>query len=175
MKKSTIVDIRPLIDAFSSTVLEKATNADSLASKLNDKHAVVAEIQTFLTGLISAFRKSYATLTPQEREKLVDVFIEKIESKMNSDIKEIRNSFAILTTHSSTSKDLISLLEEKFKSALKEAEDIERIEVVAQQIKDGEVIPSGRNRKPGTRPERLSTIRKAQQLIDKNKNQEQES
>lgn len=175
MKKSTLIDVRPLIDSFSSTVLEKATNADLLASKLNDKYTVTTEIQTFLTGLISSFRTSYVSLALQEREKLVDVFIEKIESKINSDIKEIRNSFAILTTHSSTSKELISLLEEKFKSALKEAEGIEHIEIVAQQIKDGEVIHNGRNRKPGTRPERLSTIRKAQQLINDNKQTDQES
>ena len=46
--------------------------------------------------------------------------------------------------------------------------DLQRIDTVADMIKLGVEPINGRNRKPGTRPEKLSVVRKAQEEVEKN-------
>jgi hypothetical protein len=44
--------------------------------------------------------------------------------------------------------------------------DLQRIDTVAEIIKSGDTPINGKNRKPGTRPEKLSVIRRAQEEVN---------
>jgi hypothetical protein len=165
MKKSSLEDVKQLFVNLSSEEKRIASELDDNVKRMSEKHDVIAGIKSHIDTLVSSFRKGYPTLSGEEREKLVNLFIDRLASHLDNELKSARDFVMINRGKSAAGNDAARRILERYDFALNESI---RVEEVAKKIEDNEVVPNGRTRKVGTRPEKLSVIRKAQELVQQN-------
>lgn len=165
MKKSSLEDARQIFVDISDEELRIAREIDDNVKRMSEKHEVIVSIKTYVDALVSSFRKGYPSLSGDEKEKLVNLFIDRLSSYIDGEVKSARDIVMINKGKSIAGNDFAKRAMEKYETVLSETL---RIEDVAIKLENNEVIPNGRNRKTGTRPEKLSVIRKAQAIVEKN-------
>jgi hypothetical protein len=171
MKKSSLEDTKKLFEDLASEEARIASELDVNVKRMSEKHDTIAAIKTYVDTLTNSFKKGYPTLSGEEKEKLVNLFIDRITSYLDNELKSARDSVMTNRGKSAAGNDASKRILEKYDSALNE---LIRVEEVAQKLENNEEIPNGRKRKTGTRPEKLSVLRKAQELVQ-NKHDEPES
>lgn len=162
MKKNSLEDVKQLFLDIASREEQTGKALEIAIQKESDRYATLQSVKSFVDSLVSAFKKSYHTLSPEEKEKLVSVFLEKLASHVDSEVRASRDSVLISKGKMSASTEASRRILEFYQQSLDEAG---RVEEVAKKISAGEEIPNGRRRRPGERPEKLSVIRKAQAAI----------
>lgn len=147
-----------------------ALNSDkSDLSKLVDRdtiiHDVANAIQKKIVPLIRVCRKSCIGKSPEEREIVMMTTIDKIEEMIMQDVASTRDNALYAKGKLDALEKSVADLHVAWNAGIA---DLRRINEVADMIKQGDEPVNGRNRKPGTRPEKLSVIRKAQAEVEKN-------
>ena len=162
MKKSSLEDSKHLFLELARAEDQIVKTLEATVQKETVRYSVLQNVKSNVDALVAAFRKSYQGLSQEEKESLVNIFIEKITSHIDSEARASRDGILISKGKISALEDSSRRILDGFQSALDEAA---RVEEIAEKIVSGEEIPNGRKRKPGTRPERISLIRKAQSSI----------
>ena len=128
-------------------------------------HDVANAIQKKIAPLVKACRKSCIGKIPEEREIIMMTTIDKIEEMLMQDVASTRDNALYAKGKLDALEKVAEDLHVTWNSGVS---DLRRINEVADMIKLGEEPINGRNRKPGTRPEKLSVVRKAQEEVEKN-------
>jgi len=139
--------------------LAKSVDRDTLI------HDVANAIQKKIFPLIKACRKSCIGKSPEEREIVMMTTIDKIEELLMQDVASTRDNVFYAKGKLDALEKSVEDLHVSWNSGVA---DLRRINEVADMIKLGDEPVNGRNRKPGTRPEKLSVVRKAQAEVEKN-------
>ena len=139
--------------------LSKSVDRDTVV------HDVANAIQKKIAPLIRACRKSCIGKSPEEREIVMMTTIYKIEEMLTQDDASTRDNVLYAKGKLDALEKSVEDLHVSWNSGVA---DLRRINEVADMIKQGDEPVNGRNRKPGTRPEKLSVVRKAQAEVEKN-------
>lgn len=165
MKKSSLEDTKKLFVDLANEEARIANDLDVSVKRMSEKHETIAGIKTYIDTLTNSFKKAYPALSLEEKEKLVNLFIDRLTSHIDGELKTARDTVMINKGKSTAGNDAAKRILEKYDSVLNE---VIRVEEVAQKLENNEEVPNGRKRKTGTRPEKLSILRKAQELVQLN-------
>ena len=163
MKKSSLEDTRQVFVDIADEEKRIAREVDDNIKRMSEKYEVIVSIKSYVDALVGSFRKSYSSLSGDEKEKFVNLFVDRLSSYLEGEAKASRDLVMINKGKSIAGNEFAKRAIEKYETVLNEAL---RIEEVASKLENNEIIPNGRNRKSGTRPEKLSIIRKAQAIIE---------
>jgi hypothetical protein len=163
MKKSSLEDARQVFVDIADEEKRIAREVDDNIKRMSEKYEVIVSIKSYVDALVGSFRKGYSSLSVDEKEKLVNLFVDRLSSYLEGEAKASRDLVMINKGKSIAGNEFAKRAIEKYETVLNEAL---RIEEVASKLENNEIIPNGRNRKAGTRPEKLSVIRKAQAIIE---------
>ena len=158
-------DIQSIINSYTSS--QDADKSEVL--KTIDRDAVVHDvsnaIQKKIAVMVKACRKSCIGKSAEEREVVLWATLDKIEEIIAQDVTSTRDAVLYGRGKHEAIETSMSALNAAWDAGIG---DLQRIDAVADMIKLGAEPINGRNRKPGTRPEKLSVVRKAQEEVEKN-------
>jgi hypothetical protein len=160
-----LIDIQNIVSGYIATQaadkseILKAIDRDSII------HDVASAIQKKIVAMVKACRKSCIGKSVEEREIIMWTTLDKIEEIIAQDVASTRDAVLYGRGKHEAIESSMSALNAVWDAGIG---DLQRIDTVADMIKLGAEPINGRNRKPGTRPEKLSVVRKAQEEVEKN-------
>ena len=160
-----LIDIQNIVSGYIATQaadkseILKAIDRDSII------HDVASAIQKKIVAMVKACRKSCIGKSVEEREIIMWTTLDKIEEIIAQDVTTTRDAVLYGRGKHEAIESSMSALNAAWDAGIG---DLQRIDAVADMIKQGDEPVNGRNRKPGTRPEKLSVVRKAQAEVEKN-------
>jgi hypothetical protein len=156
-------DIQSIINGYTST--QDADKSEVL--KTIDRDAVVHDvsnaIQKKIAVMVKACRKSCIGKSAEEREVVLWATLDKIEEITSQDVQTARDTVFYNKGKHDAMDSAVRALNAAWDAGIA---DLQRINEVADLIKSGDTPINGKNRKPGTRPEKLSVIRRAQEEVN---------
>ena len=166
MNKSSLKDVSPLIDLIAQHAQTFIDDEDVAHSNLLKEQEILIPFASKITVLTRAFRTASSGKSPEEIIALSNAVVDKIDQTISMHFQEIKIKDLI----SNSKKIGFNELKQKIIDAYHESlGDSDRIEEVIALIESGNEPAVGRKRKAGTRPEKLSTNRRAQDAINQNK------
>jgi len=160
-----LIDIQNIVSGYIATQaadkseILKAIDRDSII------HDVASAIQKKIVAMVKACRKSCIGKSVEEREIIMWTTLDKIEEIIAQDVTTTRDAVLYGRGKHEAIESSMSALNAAWDAGIG---DLQRIDAVADMIKQGDEPVNGRNRKPGTRPEKLSVVRKAHAEVEKN-------
>jgi len=160
-----LIDIQNIVSGYNATQaadkseILKAIDRDSII------HDVASAIQKKIVVMTKTCRKSCIGKSVEEREIIMWTTLDKIEEIIAQDVTSTRDAVLYGRGKHEAIESSMSALNAAWDAGIG---DLQRIDAVADMIKLGAEPINGRNRKPGTRPEKLSVVRKAQEEVEKN-------
>jgi hypothetical protein len=160
-----LIDIQNIVSGYIATQaadkseILKAIDRDSII------HDVASAIQKKIVAMVKACRKSCIGKSVEEREIIMWTTLDKIEEIIAQDVASTRDAVLYGRGKHEAIESSMSALNAVWDAGIG---DLQRIDTVADMIKLGAEPINGRNRKPGTRPEKLAVVRKAQEEVEKN-------
>ena len=159
----SLIDIQNIVSGYitaqasdKSDIL-KAIDRDSII------HDVASAIQKKIVAMVKACRKSCIGKSAEEREIIMWTTLDKIEEIIAQDVTSTRDAILYGKGKHEAIESSMSALNATWNAGIG---DLQRIDTVAEIIKSGDTPINGKNRKPGTRPEKLSVIRRAQEEVN---------
>jgi hypothetical protein len=171
MDAKSLIDAQPVLDAIVTTAENTKKDVERDIDVNVTRHDAVASLQLKIVPFIKAYRKTIAGKSAEEREIISQSTIDKIEETITKELTILRDKVLYDRGRASFADDFTKKTKDIWAIALADAE---RVVEVVEIIERGEEPNNGRNRKPGTRPEKLSVIRKAQAIAAEKNNDTQE-
>jgi len=171
MDPKTLKTTRPVFDNIDAIIDRLKRETSEALQKEAVKHDTAAEIRTKVVPLIRAYRKASAGKTAEERDVLIGSTLDKIEEEIINFITGCRDRILFGKGKVEAASQIGQKTSEIWTIAVADAE---RAVEVADLIAAGETPNNGRNRKPGTRPEKISVVKRAQEIVDQNNSEGQE-
>lgn len=141
---------------------EKARESTELTKRFIDRHDSLVAIQNTIKIIIAACRSSLAESQQDNREAILNATISKIDDSVSKEVIAARDLVMIhkgkVAAYSDSATGAMEIWDTEMNSVL-------RAEEVAEEIYKSKVPSNGKNRKPGSRPEKLSIVRRAQEII----------
>ena len=159
-----LIDIQNIVSGYIATQaadkseILKAIDRDSII------HDVASAIQKKIVAMVKACRKSCIGKSVEEREIIMWTTLDKIEEIIAQDVTTTRDAVLYGRGKHEAIESSMSALNAAWDAGIG---DLQRIDAVADMIKQGDEPVNGRNRKPGARPEKLSVVRKARAEVEK--------
>ncbi len=162
MNKEQLKEVSPLIDKIALQA-QIFINDESLnCNNLLKEQEIVAPFANKITTLTRAFRTAAVGKNHDEIASLAAALTDKIDQTINVHLQEIKIKAIIANSKKDGFIDLKQKIIDTYNDTLGDAE---RIEEVVTLIETGNEPALGRKRKMGTRPEKLSVVRRAQDVV----------
>jgi len=159
----TLIDIQNIVSGYiaaqvaDKSEILKAIDRDSII------HDVASAIQKKIVVMVKACRKSCIGKSTEEREIIMWTTLDKIEEIIAQDVASTRDAVLYGKGKHEAIESSMSALNASWDAGIG---DLQRIDTAAEIIKSGDTPINGKNRKPGTRPEKLSVVRRAQEEVN---------
>lgn len=161
MDPKSFEDVKPVIEIIVSALdNEKAALQDAVKDAAI-RHDVITDIRTKVMAVVKSYYKVSQGKTQQEREGLFTNVLEKIESILTQEVTSHRDRTLFGKGRLESLEKSSDILQKQWHIA---KTDASRVVELANEIKQGNIPNNGRNRKPGTRPEKLSVVKRAEQI-----------
>ena len=162
MTKISLDEFQAIIDSHSTAQNEIKSELTRQIERDTITHDVTNVIQKKIVTMLKACKKACLNKTSEEREIIVWSTFDKIEDLLAQDVSSLRDKVFYAKGKIDALNDTQNALKEKYSLSIA---DITRAHEVAQIIDVGEEPINGKNRKPGTRPEKLAVVRRAQDIV----------
>jgi hypothetical protein len=162
MNKSTLASAQPVIDSIVNTQNETKKSLEHLVERETIAHDAVNVLQKKIVALIRAYRKACIGKSIEDREATASLTFDKIEETLTQDVSSLRDKVWYDRGKIDAFSDTTATIQSLWTQAV--ADEI-RVEEVAALILSGEEPNNGKERKPGTRPEKTAVVRKAQKIV----------
>jgi len=160
-----------IIDLTKEEIDALVRENETLISKVSDRHEVHRETKEHFANLQSAYRKALKS-EGVDREALADAIFAKMSEYLDGNVRDHREFIISLKGKNEALLATKGVLEKHFTLVTTEET---RVREIASKIENGEAVPNGRSRKPGTRPEKISDVRKAEELLHESAKQKSET
>lgn len=169
MDKETLLQVKPIFDQIIQDTSEFSRQAVLDVRDQEIKHDTTKAITTLLMAYTKAYRAAIIGKNAEEITIISNKIVEKIEQTLNDNLATQRDNLNFLKGKNAAIQELHDKPSTIYRQNLADAE---RAEELAKEIAAGQKPANGKSWKPGTRPEKLSVVRRAQNLAKEVNNNE---
>ena len=162
MNKTALNEISPLIEKLTCQAQALIDSESTVSSRLAKEQEVLVPFANKISVLTRAYRTAISGKSHEDIAALSVALVDKIEQTINLYFQEIKIKDLISSSKKSGYEEMKQKIIDSYNEALG---DLDRIAEVSTMIESGNEPTLGRKRKPGTRPEKLSVVRHAQDNV----------
>jgi hypothetical protein len=162
MNKTSLKDVSPLIELITQHAQTLIVDEDIICANLLKEQDVLIPFVNKITVLTKAFRTASSGKSPEEIVALSAAVVDKIDQTISLHFQEMKIKNLIANSKKAGFEELKQKIIDSYSESLGDADRI--IEAVSM-IESGNEPAVGRKRKLGTRPEKLSVVRHAQDIV----------
>jgi hypothetical protein len=168
MNKASLKDVSPLVDLITQHAQTLIDDEDVICANLFKEQDVLIPFASKITMLTKAFKTASSGKSPEEIVTLCSAVIDKIDQTINLHFQEMKIKNLISNSKKSGFVELKQKIVDAYATSLGDAD---RIDEVIALIESGNEPAVGKKRKMGTRPEKLSVVRRAEDIINQKKDE----
>lgn len=162
MDTKSLKTARPVFDNIDANIDRLKRETSEALQKETIKHDTAIEIRAKVMSLIRAYRKTSIGKNADERDILIVSTLDMLEEELANFITSYRDRILFGKGKADAALQIGQKSSEIWSIAVADAT---RVDEVAELIEAGNIPNNGRNRKPGTRPEKLSVVKRAQDIV----------